>query len=86
MTPLQQAVLRRIIEQGDKYKPFDADSLAAYSEISGQQVTVPDAQSALDSLRDKGLVIRMERGRYALDDSSLVEWLADRVSISTPNP
>jgi hypothetical protein len=72
MTPLQQAVLRRIIEQGDKYKPFDADSLAAYSEISGQQVTVPDAQSALDSLRDKGLVIRMERGRYALDDSSLV--------------
>ncbi|MGA2290411.1 hypothetical protein [Bradyrhizobium sp.] len=46
MTPLQQAVLRRIIEQGDKYKPFDADSLAAYSEISGQQVTVPDVQSA----------------------------------------
>lgn len=81
MTPLQQAVLRRIIEQGDKYKPFDADSLAAYSEVAGQHATVPDAQSALDALRDRGLVIRMERGRYALDDSSLAEWLAERVTV-----
>ncbi|GGI28264.1 hypothetical protein [Bradyrhizobium guangdongense] len=86
MTPLQRAVLRRIIDQGENYRPFDADSLAAYSENANQQVTVPDAQSALDALREKGLVIRMERGRYALDDTSLIDWLADRTTYSTPRP
>jgi hypothetical protein len=86
MTPLQRAVLRRIIDQGENYRPFDADALAAYSENADQEVTAPDAQSALDALREKGLVIRLERGRYALDDTSLVEWLADRTTNSTPRP
>ena len=45
---------------------------------SNKTVTTPDVQSALDTLRDKGLVVRLERGRYTLDDGSLSEWLADR--------
>ena len=62
MTGLQKAVLRRAIEQGGNYRPFDGEALAAYSENVGQTVTTPDVQSALDTLRDKGLVVRLERG------------------------
>lgn len=80
MTPLQQAVLKRIISQGGRYRPFDAASLAAYSADAGQNIVAPDAQSALDYLRDKGLVVRLERGRYALEDDSLAEWMAQRFS------
>jgi hypothetical protein len=78
MTELQKAVLKRLVEQGDNYKPFDAEALEVYSTGTGQKVTTPDAQSALDSLREKGLVVRLERGRYTLDDDSVGDWLASR--------
>jgi hypothetical protein len=38
MTGLQKAVLRRAIEQGGNYRPFDGEALAAYSENIGQTV------------------------------------------------
>lgn len=86
MTPLQQAVLKRIIETGDRYKPFDAETMAAYSEKIGDAVATADAQSALDALREKGIVIRLERGRYSLEDLSLADWLEDRSPASGHHP
>lgn len=86
MTPLQQAVLRRIIEMGDRYKPFDAEAMSAYSGSTGETIATADAQSALDALREKGIVIRLERGRYSLEDLSLADWLEDRSAASGPRP
>ena len=80
---MQQAVLRRVDEQGANYRPFDGPSLAAYSARVGGTVTAPDVQNALDALRDKGLVVRLERGRYSLEDDTLGEWLESRFPART---
>jgi len=37
--------------------------------------TTPNVQKALDVLRDKELVWKASRGEYALEDSSMAEWL-----------
>lgn len=79
LTDLQKAVLKRMIEQEDHYRPFDAEALESYAEGSEQKVSAADVQSALDALRGKGLVVRLERGRYTVDDASIGEWLADRL-------
>ena len=78
MTPLQRAVLRRLIDQGSKFKPFDAMALDAYSQATGDSVTPSDAQSALDALREKGVVVRLERGLYTLEDVSMPDWFGAR--------
>lgn len=72
---LQQAVLRRIISEGAGFRPFDADSLAAYAADVGVGVAAKDVQRALDNLREQELVVRLERGRYSLEDPSLADWL-----------
>ena len=69
---------------GDNYRPFDADALTAYSEDTGGQVSVADAQGALEMLREKGLVIRLERGRYTLDDPSLADWFLPKSYFPKP--
>jgi len=72
---LEQAVLRRVIAEGERFRPFDADSLAAYADAIGDPVAARDVQRALDDLREQELVVRLERGRYSLDDPSLADWL-----------
>jgi hypothetical protein len=64
MTDLQKAVLRRVVEKGEGFRPFDGEALAAYSADVNQAITAPDVQSALEALRNKGFVVRLERGRY----------------------
>jgi hypothetical protein len=82
LTELQKAVLKRMVAQGDSYKPFDAEALEAYAEGMPQKVTAADVQSALDALRGKGLVIRLERGRYTVEDVSIKDWFADRFPVA----
>ena len=77
-------MLRRLLATGDAFRPFEADALVAYGADAGRPVATPDAQSALDALRDKGLVVRLERGRYTLDDASLAEWFAARRLAAAP--
>jgi hypothetical protein len=83
LTNLQKAVLKRMVERGESYKPFDADALEAYADDAGQKVTAAEAQSALDALREKNLVIRLERGRYSVEDDSIEDWLADRFPVAS---
>jgi hypothetical protein len=78
MTDLQKAVLRRVVEKGEGFRPFDSEALAAYSAGVNQTITAPDVQSALEALRNKGFIVRLERGRYTLEDPSVGEWLTDR--------
>lgn len=75
LNALQQAVLERIIGEGERFRPFDAGSLAAYSDAVGEPIAARDVQQALDALREQELVVRLERGRYSLEDPSLADWL-----------
>ena len=84
LSPLQQAVLRHLIETGVRFRPFETVALASYAALAGHPVTTSDAQSALDALREKGLVVRLERGVYTLDDASLSDWFAARFPRTTP--
>ena len=77
---IQQAVLCRIVEQGNKFSPFSADSLAAYTAFAQTPIDVPSAQSALEALRQKNIVWRSSRGVYALEDQGMEPWLEARLA------
>jgi hypothetical protein len=83
LTPLQSAVLRVMIQQGDKYAPYAAATLQAYRDelkkASGEaNVDVPNVQTALEALQNKTLVWRAAHGEYALEEQGLADLLHDR--------
>jgi len=40
--------------------------------------STPNVQKALEVLREKELVWKANRGEYALEDSTMAEWLSNR--------
>lgn len=83
LTPLQGAVLRVMIAQGDEYVPYAAATLDAYREElartgGGANVDVPNVQAALEALQNKALIWRAAHGEYALEEQGLAELLAKR--------
>ncbi|MES2832532.1 MAG: hypothetical protein V4695_11120 [Pseudomonadota bacterium] len=80
LTSTQRAVLVRIIDQGAKYEPFTADSLAAYSVFAGKPLKASDAQAALESLRKAGLVWKAFQGDYALEDENMAVWYSTQAN------
>lgn len=78
LTPTQRAVLERILQQGADYSPFTEASLKAYSALAGAEVTVADAQGALNALRQKNLVWQASYGDYVLEDESMLMWYQNR--------
>ena len=76
----QRVVLETIISQGRNYVPFSETSMRTYASLLKQKkVSVPSIQSALDALREKGLVWRAAYGDYALEDESLANWYKARM-------
>lgn len=75
LTPLQAAVLRQIVEAGDAFAPFTEPTYAAVAARTQGKVGSSQMQTALDALRDKGLIWKAGRGRYALEDQGIAEWL-----------
>lgn len=78
LSPVQRAVLERMLQTGAKYAPFTEDSLKAYSALAGQEVDATTAQGALKGLREKNLVWQAAYGDYALEDESMVTWYQHR--------
>lgn len=76
LTPLEQAVLWRLLEQGPRFKPYDADALQFYAERTAKKVSPQSAQSALASLRQRtpALVWKSARGEYSVDDAMMHRW------------
>lgn len=83
LSPLQQAVLERLLKTGAKYAPFSEDSLKAYSQAVGQSVDAASAQGALKGLREKNLVWQAAYGDYALEDESMLLWYQRRQKNAT---
>lgn len=79
---IQRAVLETLIGQEKNYAPFSEASMKAYARLLKQdKVSIASVQSALDALREKGLVWRAAYGDYALEDQSLAIWYKSRPSL-----
>lgn len=76
LKPTEQAVLWRMLEQGPRYRPYDAEALRFYREKTGHPVSVAQAQKALEALRQRmpALVWKSARGEYALEDAAMHRW------------
>jgi hypothetical protein len=82
LRPLEQAVLWRLLDQGERFRPYDAQALRFYREKTGVPATVAQAQKALEALRQRtpALVWKSARGEYAVDDAAKHRWYQQRVS------
>lgn len=80
LKPTEQAVLWRMLEQGPRYRPYDAEALRFYAEKIGHAVTAAKAQRALESLRQRmpALVWKSARGEYAVEDAAMHRWFEQR--------
>jgi len=74
LSPIQQAVLGRLAQEGDAFAPFTKDALADYAAKVGEAVSTASAQSAIDALREKNLVWKSARGTYALEEADFADW------------
>ena len=81
LTPVQKAVLQRMLQTGAQFTPFGEESLKAYSALAGQPVDAAAAQGALKGLREKNLVWQAAYGDYALEDESMFSWYQHRRDI-----
>lgn len=80
LKPTEQAVLWRMLEQGQRFRPYDAEALKFYRAKVGHAVSVAQAQKALESLRQRtpALVWKSARGEYAVEDAAMHRWYETR--------
>jgi hypothetical protein len=82
LRPIEQAVLWRMLDQGPRFRPYDAEALRFYREQLGRPVSVQQAQKALESLRQRtpALGWKSSRGEYAVEDAAMHRWFEHRVA------
>jgi hypothetical protein len=78
LSTLEQAILWRVLDQQEAFKPFDSAALAFYALHVGKTITATQAQKALDRLRsnDPPLIWKSLRGDYSLYDTEMQDWYA----------
>jgi len=88
LKPLEQAVLWRMLAQGTRFRPYDADALLFYNDKTGERITVAKAQKALEGLRahQPSLIWKSARSEYAVEDAAMLRWYAQRVAAGTWPP
>lgn len=88
LRPIEQAVLWRMHEQGDRFRPYDAEALVFYREKTKEKITAQKAQNAIDSLRMQtpSLIWKSAKGEYALDDTGMTKWFKKRLENGTWPP
>ena len=82
LKPTEQVVLWRMLSQGPRFRPYDAEALRFYREQLGRPVSVQQAQKALEALRQRtpALVWKSARGEYAVEDAAMHRWFERRVA------
>ncbi|MDD3352712.1 hypothetical protein [Zoogloea sp.] len=60
LKPTEQTVLWRMLEQGPRFRPYDAEALRFYRDKTAHPVNAPQAQRALEALHQRmpALVLR----------------------------
>jgi len=81
LRPVERAVIWRMLEQSQRFRPYDAEALRFYSEKTGSPITRAMAQRAMESLRDRqpSMVWKSARGEYAIDDAAMHHWYQQRL-------
>lgn len=74
LSALQQAIIRVMSVQHGQFSPFSASSMAEYGAVA-QGLSTGSIQTALDALRERGIVWKESRGAYELEDESWNTWL-----------
>lgn len=88
LRPLEQAVLWRLLEQGSRFRPYDADALNFYSDRTDERVTAQQVQHILEVLRTRtpSMVWKSARGEYAIQEVMMYEWYAKHRQAGTWPP
>ena len=90
LKPIEQAALWRMLAQGARFRPYDAEALRFYCENAGPDtaVTPQKAQNALESLRQRtpALVWKSARGEYAVEHVAMHRWLRRARQLATGPP
>lgn len=94
LRPIEQAVLWRLLEQGSRFRPYDAEALKFYREKLNKpggsvvKVTAQTAQAAVEGIRQRtpALVWKSARGEYSVDDAMMHAWYASKVAAGTWPP
>nr|WP_183441178.1 AAA family ATPase [Pseudoduganella violacea] len=76
LRPLEQALVWRMLEQGGRFRPYDAAALAFYSEHAGEKASTAQIQNIIEALRSQSpsLVRKSAKGEYAIEDVGMYEW------------
>lgn len=79
---VEQAVIWRMLEQGARFRPYDAEALRFYTDKTGAPITRAMAQKAMEALRNRqpSMVWKSARGEYAIDDAAMHHWYQQRVT------
>jgi hypothetical protein len=88
LKPTEQTVLWRMLAQGPRFRPYDAEALRFYREHLGRPVSVQQAQKALESLRQRtpALIWKSARSEYAVEDAAMHRWFQSRMNSGTWPP
>lgn len=88
LKPLEQALVWRLLEQGTRFRPYDAEALRFYQHKIGKKVTAQQVQNALEVLRQRtpALVWKSARGEYAVDDAAMHRWYEQCLQAGTWPP
>jgi len=81
LRPIEQAVLWRMFDQKDRFRPYDAEALKFYRARTGEKITPQKTQAAIDALRAQtpSLIWKSAKGEYALDDAGMLNWFEKKV-------
>jgi hypothetical protein len=82
LKPTEQVVLWRMLDQGPRFRPYDAEALRFYRDKLKRPVSVQQAQKALEALRQRtpALVWKSARGEYAVEDAAMHRWFQSRAA------
>lgn len=82
LKPIEQAIVWRMLDQGERYRAYDAEAIAFYRQASGRAVSAANVQTALEALRSLSppMVWKSARGEYSIEDTAMHEWYRQRIS------
>lgn len=88
LKPLEQAIIWRLLSQGQSFRPYDSDALSFYMSKTDQNITAAKVQTALEGLRGRtpALVWKSARGEYSLDDAAMYQWYKKRLQSNSWPP
>ena len=85
---LEKAVVWRMLERGEQFRPYDSASMQFYKAQTGKTVNSATVQKKLESLRSRTppFLWKSSRGEYAPYDQAMQVWFTFEVNRGTWPP